>query len=302
MRIIIAGGSGMIGKRLGTDLAGSGHEVIGLSRYPERASDALQSGMRLEKWDGKSAAGWGHLADGADVLINLAGENIGAGRWTAKRKNEIISSRVNSGGAIVEAVRLARQKPGLVIQSSGVDYYGVHGAEPIDESYPAGDAFLSEVCTQWEGATREVEDFRVRRVVYRGAVVLTLDGGAFPRILLPFKLFAGGPLGSGSQWFSWIHMDDQIAALRWIIDNPSASGVYNFAAPDPIQNKVLARTIGKVMRRPAFFAVPAFAIRLLFGEMAITVLGGQRVLPGRLEQEGFRFQYPKIEQAIRSLV
>src|SRR4030067_986633 len=144
MRIIIAGGSGMIGKRLGADLVGSGHEVIGLSRNPERASDALQTGMRLEKWDGRSASGWGHLADGADILINLAGENIGAGRWTARRKNEIISSRVNSGAAIVEAVRFARQKPGLVIQSSGVDYYGVHGAEQIHEDHPAGNAFLSE--------------------------------------------------------------------------------------------------------------------------------------------------------------
>lgn len=302
MRIIIAGGSGMIGKRLGAAMVEQGHEVIGLSRNPLGASDARNAGIRLEEWDGRSAAGWGHLADGADVLINLAGENIGAGRWTARRKQEIISSRVNSGAAIVEAVRLARQKPGLVIQSSGVDYYGVHGAEQIDEDHPAGDSYLSEVCKRWEDATREVEDFGIRRVVYRGAVVLTLDGGAFPRILMPFKFFAGGRLGSGGQWFSWIHMEDQIAALRWIIENPSAFGVYNFAAPGPIQNKELARTIGKVMRRPSIFPVPAFAIRLLFGEMAVTVLGGQRVIPRRLEQEGFRFQYPTIEAAVRTLV
>lgn len=302
MKVIITGGTGLVGTELTADLIRDGHEVIILSRAPETYGKKQLQGIRVEKWDAKTADGWGHLADGADVIVNLAGANVGEGRWTPERKKIIIDSRVNAGKAVVEAVSKARQKPALVIQSSGVDYYGVHGEEMINENHPKGEGFLSDVTQVWEDATLPVEEFGVRRVVYRGAPVLSLKGGAFPRILLPFRLFAGGPLGSGKQWFSWIHMRDQIAALRFFIDHPETSGVYNVSAPVPIQNRELARTIGSVMKRPAFFPVPAFMIRLLFGEMAVTVLGGQRVIPDRLEKAGFHFMFPKIEQAVQDLV
>jgi len=302
MKIIITGGTGLIGKALAADLLRDGHEVIALSRSPAQSSELLPAGIRLEKWDGRTAQGWGPLADGADAIVNLAGENIGAGRWTAARKQRIVSSRVQAGAAIVAAVAQAKNKPGLVIQSSGVDYYGVHGAETLAEDQPAGSGFLSETCQVWEDSTLPVEQYGVRRVVYRGAVVLAMQGGAFPRILLPFRFFAGGPLGGGKQWFSWVHLQDQVAGLRFFIENQEASGVYNLAAPGAVQNRTLAKTIGKVMRRPAFFPVPAFMIRLLFGEMAVTVLGGQRVIPARLEQDGFRFSFPQIEPALRDLL
>ncbi len=297
MKIIITGGTGLIGTALAADLVRDGHEVITLSRDPAHSSELLPAGIRLEKWDGRTAQGWGRLVDGADAIVNLAGENIGAGRWTADRKQRIVSSRAQAGAAVVEAIAQARYKPKLVIQSSGVDYYGVHGAETLTEDQQAGSGFLSETCLVWENSTLPVEKYRVRRVVYRGAVVLAMQGGALPRILMPFRYFVGGPLGGGQQWFSWIHLRDQIAGMRFFIENPNASGVYNLTAPNPIQNRSLARAIGKVMRRPDFFPVPAFLIRLLFGEMAVTVLGGQRVMPTRLEKEGFRFSFPHIELA-----
>jgi len=302
MKVIITGGTGLIGKALCADLVRDGHEVIALSRDPAHTTEQLPVGIRLEKWDGRTAQGWGRLADGADAIVNLAGENIGAGRWTAARKQRIISSRVQAGAAIVEAVAQAHYKPRLVIQSSGVDYYGVHGAETLTEDQPSGSGFLSETCQVWEDSTLPVEQYGVRRVIYRGAVVLAMQGGAFPRILAPFRFFVGGPLGGGQQWFSWIHLRDQVNGLRFFIQNPDASGVYNLAAPNPLQNRNLAKAIGKAMRRPAFFPVPAFMIRLLFGEMAITVLGGQRVIPARLEKEGFQFSFPQIEPALRDLL
>ncbi|MCC6956760.1 MAG: TIGR01777 family oxidoreductase [Anaerolineales bacterium] len=302
MRIIITGGTGLVGTALAVDLLKDGHEVILLSRDPDRHAQKSPQGARVVKWDARSAEGWGHLAEGADAIINLAGANIGEGRWTAERKKIIVESRENAGKAVTQAVAGAKQKPGLVVQSSGVDFYGVHGEEKITESDHAGEGFLSQVTRAWEESTRPVEDYSVRRVVYRGAVVLAMQGGALPRILLPFRLFAGGPLGSGRQWFSWVHIKDQVAALRFFIEHPETTGVYNVSAPNPVQNKELARAIGKVMHRPGFIPVPAFVIRLLFGEMSVTVLGGQRVLPDRLQKASFSFDFQTIEQALQDLL
>jgi uncharacterized protein (TIGR01777 family) len=302
MRVIITGGSGVIGSELAKNLIGDGNEVIVLSRFPERRQGNSPLGIQFVKWDGSTAEGWGNLADGADVIVNLAGENIGAGRWTNERKRRIIESRKSAGKAVVDAVEKATKKPSLVIQISGVDYYGIHGDKEITENHPVGETFLSETCEAWENATLRVEDYGVRRVVCRSAVVLTLKGGALPRLLLPFRFFVGGPLGRGNQWFSWVHIHDQISALRWFISTPSSSGVYNLCAPDPLQNKMLAKKIGTVMRRPSLIPVPAFVIRLIFGEMAMTVLGGQRVMPQRLEKEGFNFTFPKIEMALIDLL
>jgi hypothetical protein len=302
MRIIITGGTGFIGTELAASLIQDGHEVIALSRDPDRQRTVMHANVHLVKWDARTAAGWGDLADGADAIVNLAGENIGAGRWTRQRKQAIIQSRFDAGKAVVEAVANASSKPGVVIQSSGVDYYGIHAEEIITEEHPPGDNFLSETCRIWEEATFPIEKLGVRRVVYRGAVVLSLEGGALSRILLPYRFFAGGPLGSGNQWFSWIHIQDQIAAMRFLIENSHSSGVYNLCSPYPLQNKDLARTIGRVMGRPSIFPVPAFAIRLIFGEMAMTVLGGQRVIPQKLLKDGFNFTFPEVEQALHELV
>jgi hypothetical protein len=300
MKIIITGGTGLIGRALAEDLAKDGHEVILLSRSSLPAS-SLPAGVRVEKWDGRTAQGWGQLADGADAIVNLAGENLSAGRWTAKRKRSILDSRTNPGAAVVQAVQQAAHKPGVVIQSSAVGYYGPGEAEGIAEDTPPAADFLAQVCQAWEASTQPVEALGVRWVVTRSGVVLSTRSGALPRMLLPFKFFAGGPLGSGRQWLSWIHLEDEVRALRFLIENPQAQGAYNLSAR-PLTNRQFAQAIGKVMRRPAFFTVPAFLIRLLFGEMSTVVLDGQHVSSQRLLEAGFQYRFPEAEAALRDLL
>jgi hypothetical protein len=301
MRVIITGGTGLIGRPLAAGLAAAGHEVIVLSRAPERVT-GLPAGVRAERWDARSAEGWGPLADGAGAIVNLAGENIGGKRWTAKQKQMIIASRVNAGRAVVDAVRRASTPPRMVLQASGVGYYGPHGDEKLTEEAGPGRDWTAGVAQQWEAATAPVEELGVRRVVTRSGVVLSTEGGALPRMLLPFRFFAGGPVGSGRQWLSWVHLADQVAALCYFIETESARGVYNVAAPGSAPYAQVARAIGRAMHRPAFFPVPAFAVRLLFGEMATTVLDGQRVVPQRLQEEGWRFRFPDLDSALNDLL
>lgn len=300
-RIIITGGTGLIGQELSTDLVKDGHEVIVLSRSPNREHGVPQ-GVQVVGWDARTAEGWGHLADGAAAIVNLAGENLAAGRWTAERKRRIIQSRVNAGQAVVEAVRAATQKPGVVIQASGVDYYGQRGDEMITEETPQGETFLADVCREWEGASAEVEAMGVRHVITRSGLVLSTEGGSLPRLLLPFRLFVGGPLGSGQQWWSWIHMADEVAAIRFLMETEAARGPFNLVAPNPLTNAEFSRILGKVLGRPAVMPVPAFALRLVLGEMAGVVLGGQRAVPKRLQEMGYRFLFPDLEQALRELL
>lgn len=305
MRIIITGGTGFIGQALIKELTPDRHEIIVLSRSPQQKGP-LPANVRLEKWDAKSADGWGRLADGADVIINLAGENLaGSGffpaRWTDKRKREIIESRVNAGRAVVEAVQKASKKPGLVLQASAVGYYGKGKTGEITEDAPPGDDFLADVCIQWEAATAPVEEMGVRRVVTRTGVILSFNDGALYRMALPFKLFVGGPLGSGRQPFPWIHPDDEVGAMRFLIQNETASGAYNLSAPNPLTNAAFARALGKVMRRPSYFPTPDFAFYLAFGEVAGLVLDGQCAVPRRLLEAGYQFKYPEVEAALRDL-
>jgi len=301
MRIIITGGTGLIGGALAANLANDGHEVILLSRAPERTT-SLPSGVRAERWDGRTATGWGSLADGADAIVNLAGEGIASGRWTEERKRRIRESRVNAGQAVVEAVKTVARKPGVVIQSSAVGYYGVHGDEEITESTPAGDDYLAGVAVAWENSTAPVEAMGVRRAVIRTGVVLSNKGGALPQMLLPFKLFAGGPLGNGKQWLPWIHIADEVSAIRFLIENRQASGAFNLCAPNPLTNAEFGRVVGRVMGRPAFMPTPAFALRLVFGEMATVLLDGQRQIPKRLLELSFAFRFPSAEAALKEIL
>jgi uncharacterized protein (TIGR01777 family) len=299
MRVIISGGTGLVGSALAEALTQDGHEAIVLSRSPERAVD-FPLGARLEKWDGQTALGWGKLVDGADAIVNLAGENLSAGRWTARRKQQILESRQNPGKAIFQAIQQAEKKPLVLIQSSAVGYYGPSGDEWLSEESPPATDYLAGVCQAWEASTQPVEDLGVRRVVTRSGVVLSTRAGAFPRMLLPFRLFAGGPLGSGKQWLSWVHLEDEVRALRFLIENPAARGAINIAA-QPMPNRQFAKVLGKVMHRPAFIPAPAFAIRLLFGEMSTVVLDGQRVSAERLTGLGFRFRFPDAEAALMDI-
>ena len=309
MRIVITGGTGLIGKALAESLAADQHDVIVLSRSPEKSSVPVS--VRVERWDGRTASGWGMLVDGADAVVNLAGESIGGEnmvalvtkRWTPERKQLIRSSRVNAGMAVQQAIEAAKQKPGVLIQASAVGYYGVRGDEEITENTLAGDDALAKICLDWEATTANVEEMGVRRAVIRTAgVVMSTRGGALPFMLLPFKLFAGGPLGSGKQWFSWVHIQDQVRAIRFLIDDPDARGAFNVCAPNPLTNADLSRVIGRVMRRPSLMPTPAFAMRLLVGEKATLVLDGQRQMPKRLQQMGFQFRFPDMESALRDLL
>jgi uncharacterized protein (TIGR01777 family) len=301
MRVVITGGTGLIGRALAADLAADSHEVILLSRAPGWVA-GLPAGVRAAGWDGQTAAGWGPLADGAQAIVNLAGENLGAGRWTAERKRRIRASRLNAGQAVVEAVRAAGRAPRVVVQSSAVGYYGPQGDQELAEGAPPGNDFLARLCVEWEASTAPVEAMGVRRVVIRSGVVFHASDGALPRMLLPFKLFVGGPLGSGRQWLSWMHIADEVAAIRFLIEKEEAAGAFNLAAPHPLTNAEFGRVVGRVLGRPAWIPAPAFALRLVLGEMATMVLDGQRAVPRRLLALGFAFRFPEAEAALRDLL
>ncbi len=307
MRVLITGGSGLIGRALSAELISRGHEVIVLSRSPERAS-GLPGGVKVVRWDARTSEGWGHLADGAGAIVNLAGASIaGEGffpsRWTNEQRRIIRESRLNSSRAVVEAIEQAERKPGVLIQASGVGYYGFHGDEILTEEDGPGDDWAARfTAEEWEPSTAPVEQMGVRRVVARIGIVLSGEEGALPRLLLPFRLFVGGPMGSGRQWYSWISLRDEARALRFLIETEEARGAFNLTAPNPVTNRKFATIIGQVMKRPSFIPVPGFAMRLAFGEVAEVVLQGQRAFPQRLIDLGFEFRHPQAEAALRDLL
>lgn len=309
MRAIITGGTGLIGRALTAELAAHGYEVVILSRNPERAGGP-PAGARLVAWDGRTAAGWGGEVEAADVVVNLAGESIAGEslpailfrRWTADQKQRLLESRVNAGRAVVEAIQAASRKPRLLIQSSAVGYYGARRSEELGEGAVSGDDALARICVEWEASTLVAETQGVRRVIIRTGVVLSPVGGVLPLVILPFRLFMGGRLGSGRQWFPWIHIADEVAAIRFLMETPGAKGAYNLTAPQAVSNVELSRVIGRVMRRPSLVPVPGFLLRLVLGEKASIVLEGQRPAPRRLLELGYAFRFPEFEGAVRDLL
>ncbi len=294
-----------MGRALTDELAKQGHEVIILSRNPDKVR-GLPSGARAERWDGRTTEGWGNLVNGAVAIINLAGENIGIPPipwWLPGRRQRIRDSRVNSGRAIVEAVKAAAEKPRMLIQISGINYYGLRGDQIVTEEESAGSDFPARVCVEWEAATAEVESVGVRRVVIRTAPNLTKKSGILFYLGLPFKMFVGGPIGSGKQWFSWIHSVDQVNAIMFLVENENARGVYNLSAPDPKTNAEFGRLLARMLKRPYWFPVPGFMMWLAFGDLADKLLlGSQRVLPQRLQEAGFKFRFPDAESALKDLL
>ena len=294
MKIVVAGGTGFVGEPLVQRLLARGDEVAVLTRNPAKG----RAGRPLQ-WDAKTQGAWSHEAATADVVVNLAGENISAGRWTGAHKRKLIDSRLNATRAIVEAFRNAPPHRRTLINASAIGIYGDRDDEELDESSSRGSGFLAELVERWEAAAREAETL-ARLVVLRFGVILGKDGGALQKMLLPFRFGAGGPIGSGKQWMSWVGRGDVLRMIEWAIDNDGARGVYNVTAPQPVRNREFARTIGRVLHRPAILPASAFALRLVFGEMAEEVLlDGQRVLPRRAEREGFRFEAPALEEALR---
>ena len=309
MRVIITGGTGLIGSALAADLAKDGHEVVVLTRNPDKVSN-LPTGVRAVRWDGQTSKGWESEIDGAGAVVNLAGESIAGNgflpsRWTEARKQKILQSRVNAGKAVTEAFTRAQNKPLVLIQSSAVGYYGTQdeaNQPPLTESAPAGNDFLSDVCKQWEASTASVETMGIRRAVIRTGIVLSFKGGTLPLLALPYQFFAGGPIGSGKQPFPWIHIDDEIAAIRYLIDTPSASGAFNVTAPLVLTNNEFGKVLAKVTGRPHWLPAPGFAFKAAFGELAdVLLLRGQRAVPEALTSSGYHFHFADAESALRDL-
>jgi uncharacterized protein len=307
MRYIITGGSGVIGTRLSAELIADGHEVISLSRNPSNYQ--FPTGVQPVAWDARTADGWGHLVDGAFAVINLAGENIGGTgilptpwTWSEERKQRIRESRLNAGRAVVAAVEAANEKPQVVYQISGIDYY-TYGENLVTEESMPGNHFPADVVVDyWEPSTAAVETMGVRRIVGRTAPLLSRVTGSLPPSLLQFNLFIGGRLGSGKQWYTWIHEDDAVRAIRFLIETESAAGNYNVVAPNPVRNAEFTKILGKVMGRPTLLPVPEFALKTLLGDVSSLVLEGRLVSSKKLEDLGFKFHFPTIEGALRDLL
>ena len=301
MRIVITGGSGLIGGGVAREMAGAGHEVVVLSRDPAKVT-GLPAGARAVRWDGVSGAGWADLLNAETAIVHLAGESIAEGRWTEEKKRRIRESRVRSGEAVMAAIREARGMPRVLLQGSAVGYYGPCGDELVAEDHPPGGDFLASVCRDWEASTAGVEALGVRRAVLRTGVVLAARAGALPKIALPIKMMVGGPLGSGRQWLPWIHLADEAGAIRFLVENDAARGPFNLAAPNPATNRGFTQAAARVLRRPAFLPAPGFALHLVLGEMAAMVLEGQRAVPRRLQELGYAFRFPELEPALRDVL
>jgi uncharacterized protein len=300
VKILITGGTGLIGKVLAKNLLADGHQVIILTRNPAKSKN-VPTGATLVAWDAKTASGWVEHANGADAIVNLAGANLDR-RWTASYKETVKQSRVDAGKAVVEAVAAATEKPKVVIQASGIGYYGPHGDEIITEASPAGDDFLAKVCKAWEASSEAVEAYGVRRVVIRTGIVLATQGGAMARLVPIFRFFAGGPVGSAKQYYPWIHLADEVDAIRFLIENPGLSGPFNLTAPNPAKNAEFVKALGKALNRPALAPAPGFVLKLMFGEMSTVVLDGQRAIPQRLQEAGYKFRFDQPEPAMRHLL
>lgn len=300
MKVMISGGMGMIGSALTDDLVRDGHEVIVLTRKIDSIKP-LPAHIELVHWDGVTAGDWAARIEEADAVVNLAGESLSAQLWTPTQKRRLVESRVNAGRALSLAIKQAIHKPRVLIQASGVGAYGTSEMMVFDESNGYGDDFLSGVTREWEASTQPVEEMGVRRVVIRSGVVFDAKKGALPNMLLPFKFFVGGRLGTGRQWISWIHLQDEVRAIRFLIGHTDAKGVYNLSA-QPVTNSQFAQVVVKVMHRPAIFAVPAFILKLILGEMSTVLLDGQNVSSKKLQDAGFQFLYPKVDSALASIL
>ena len=299
MRYVVTGGTGFIGTKLIPMIATQGDAVTVFTR---RARDS-ENGVDFVKWTPDADGPWMDVIDGADVVINLAGTPVFDERWTPERKKDLFTSRLDATTRVSAAIARAKKKPAVFISASAVGIYGMHRDDNVlDETAPLGHDILAEICTQWEAAADGAREAGVRVAHPRIGIVLGPDGGALKNMLTPFKAFVGGPVGSGKQWMSWIHVHDAVRALLYPVTNVELVGPYNVTAPTPATMNEMAKTIGEVLHRPSAMRVPEFATRLAFGERAEIVLTGQRVVPRRLEALGFTFEHPALRAALENLL
>ncbi len=302
-RIIIPGGAGFIGRSLSQHLHRAGYDVIVLTRRLAPGEEHRDDHFTFAGWDGESIDGWGKHTEEAFAIINLSGENIGSGLWTKQKRKKVIGSRISAGKAITDAIGICEIKPKVVIQVSGIGYYGDGGNNLLDESSGPGSGFLVEVAGQWEQSVKKVEELGVRLVTTRLGVVLGKDGGFLSRVILPFRFFLGGHLGSGEQWISWIHLSDVVRAIHFVLENEELNGVFNLCSPNPMKSRDFFRLLGQVIHRPSFMHIPSFALKLFMGQMAEElILSGQRAMPKRLLESEYGFLYPTLEPAFRNIL
>ncbi|WP_298921316.1 TIGR01777 family oxidoreductase [uncultured Nostoc sp.] len=305
MKVAITGATGFVGSRLVQRLHGKGHKVVVLARNTAFAQKVFPSeafpNLEIVAYTPNASGSWQSVIASCDGVVNLAGEPIAEGRWTPERKQEILNSRKLGTQKLVETIANANPKPTVLVNASAIGYYGTSESATFDETSLSGNDFLAQVCQAWETEARKVKDAGVRLVILRLGIVLG-NGGALGKMIPPFKLFAGGPIGSGRQWFSWIHVDDLVNLILQALTKPEIEGVYNATAPNPVRMADLSQTLGRVMNRPSWLPVPAFAIEALLGDGAIVVLEGQQVLPKRTEETGFEYKYPNLQSALTQIL
>ena len=302
MRFLVAGGSGWIGKRLVSELLSAGHEVSVLTRNPFRMRNSFPLSVRVYAWDAERQGVWSTAVNAADAVINLAGESLASKRWSPRQKLEVRSSRLHATRALVDAIRSVSHRPSVLISASAVGYYGDTGSQEVTEETPPGVGFLPEVCEAWESEALRARDLGARVVLLRTGVVLGDRGGALERMVTPFQLLLGGPLGSGNQWFPWVHRDDVVGVMLFAAVQAALEGPVNLAAPETVTMRQFCRTLGAVMRRPSWLPVPSFLLRLILGEMSIMVLGGQKIAPGKLIRSGYQFKFDRLRPALADIL
>ena len=301
MKIVIAGGTGFIGNKLVRALTKNKCSVILLTRKRTLGNN-ITSSVRTVQWDAINTGEWANELNNADAIINLSGESLASGRWTAERKNLIVQSRIQSTRAIVEAISRVKNKPPVLLNASAVGYYGNVPDARVTEDTIKGRDFLAETCYLWEKEAQEAHSFRVRVVLLRTGLVLGKEGGVLTKFLTPFKMFIGGPLGSGKQWLPWIHQDDLIKAIIFIIHTQTMSGPVNLTAPKPVTMKEFSKLLGETLRKPSIMRVPSFILKMILGEMSEMVLSGQNAIPKKLLQAGFEFQCLNLRDALQDII
>lgn len=299
MKIVIAGGTGFIGARLINQLIAAGDDVTVLTRS---SVTPKAKGVKAIQWDGRTQGAWTKAIDGADAIINLCGAGIADKRWSKKQKALLRSSRLDPTRAIVQAIRSAKEKPKVLISASAVGFYGVVHEEEVDEKRIQGKGFLADLSSDWESVAREVEVLGVRLVLPRIGIVLGPGKGALQKMIPPFQFFMGGPLGSGRQWFPWIHVQDVVSLIFFALKNETVSGPMNVCAPYPVRMEEFCATLGRALNRPSWIAVPGWILKILLGEMADMLLGGQQALPRKALQLKFKFRYAFLESALHSVL
>ncbi|VXD23449.1 conserved hypothetical protein [Planktothrix serta PCC 8927] len=305
MKVAVTGATGFVGSRLVERLQQEGHSVLVLTRNPEQAKrvfpSSVSSGLEIVGYTPTKSGAWQQAISGCDGVVNLAGAPIADERWTPQRKQEILESRSTATQKLVEAIAQADSKPSVLVSASAVGYYGTSETALFDENSPNGRDFLANVCLAWEAAAQQVEEVGTRLVILRLGIVLGM-GGALEKMLTPFKLFAGGPLGSGHQWFSWIHREDLVNLILFSLTNSQLEGVLNATAPNPVKMEQLCHALGEVLHRPSWLPVPDFALEMLLGDAAQVILQGQQVIPKRTLSYNFNYQYPTIKPALEEIL